>query len=539
MRIQFLGGAQTVTGAAYLVDNGRSRVLTDCGMFQGSRSLEERNRQIHLYRPRGIDAVVLTHAHIDHSGLLPALVKAGYRGPIFSTAATRDLCEILLLDSAHIQEMEAEWQTRKFLRGGRKRAVEPLYTQQDAREALELFVSIPYGERREVADGVHVRFQEAGHILGSASVEMWGTQGDQTIKIVFSGDLGRKEQPIIPNPQPIEEAELLLLESTYGDRLHKSQEDTLQEFLSIIREAIRDGQKVIVPAFAVGRSQEILYILHRLHRKGLLPEIPVYVDSPLAIAATEIFRRHPECFDGETRAILRQGDEPLGLPGLILSRTTEESRAINEAEGPSIVIAASGMCNAGRIRHHLKHNLWRPKVHVVFIGYQAEGTTGRQIVDGAKKVRLFGEEVAVRARIHTLGGFSAHADRDEILDWVGHFRTPGLRIFLIHGEEKVALALSRHLRERGFKQVEIPGPMETVDLLAPPLPAEAAAAEAQDASERMAELERRIRRLRKRMVRLGRPLEALEPALNAKAEEMEIVLEEMRALLDSGALDVK
>ncbi len=532
MRIQFLGGARTVTGAAYLMDKGASRVLTDCGMFQGVRSFEERNRRIHLYRPRGIDAVVLTHAHIDHSGLLPALVKAGYGGPIYSTPATRDLCEILLLDSAHIQEMEAEWQARKNLRHGRKRALPPLYTQQDARDAMERFRPIPYGERWEAAEGVHVRFQDAGHILGSALVEMWVTEADQTTKVVFSGDLGRSEQPIIANPQPIEEAEILLLESTYGDRLHKSQEDTLQEFLYIVREAIRDGEKVIVPAFAVGRTQELLYILHQLHHKGLLPEIPVYVDSPLAIAATEVFRRHPECFDGQARAFLRQGDEPLSIPGLVLSRSTEESRAINEARGPAIVLAASGMCEAGRIKHHLKHNLWRLKAHVVFIGYQADGTTGRQIVDGAKRVKLFGEEVAVRARIHTLGGFSAHADRDELLDWAGHIRTPGVRIFLVHGEEKSALALSRTLRERGFKKVEVPGPMETVDLAHPPLPVEAAAAKDEDPSDRISELEHGIRRLRKRIAKLAHPPEGLGPALSAKAEEMEILLEEMRSLVE-------
>jgi metallo-beta-lactamase family protein len=530
MRIQFLGGARTVTGAAYRVESRTTTVLVDCGLFQGPRALEERNRQVHLYGPTRTHAVVLTHAHMDHAGLLPAFVKAGYSGPVYCTPATQELCQILLLDSAHIQEMEAEWRTRKNLRRG-ARAQEPLYTQEHALRAVELLRPIPYEERREVAEGVHVRFQDAGHILGSAAVEMWVSEPDQTVKIAFSGDLGRRHQPIIRDPQTIEEAEVLLVESTYGDRTHKSQEETIREFRLIVETAFRDGERMIVPAFAVGRTQEMLYILHELNRKGELPPMPVYVDSPLATAATEIFRRHPECFDGAARALLRNHDEPLDLPGLTFTRTVEESRAINEVRGPAIIIAASGMANAGRILHHLKHNLWRPNAHIVFIGFQAQGTLGRQIVDGAKSVRIFGESVAVRARIHTLGGFSAHADREEILDWVAHFRTPGIRIFVVHGEEKSAMALAASLREKGFSQVEVPSHLEFADLAAAPTPRPLPGpAPTVPLPERLLALERRARKIRKRLVR-GEPSQQAISAMAAKAEELAALLEQMEAMV--------
>jgi metallo-beta-lactamase family protein len=535
MRLSFLGGVETVTGSAYAVETGGSRVLVECGLFQGPPSLEERNRRLHLYRPRETRAVVLTHAHMDHAGLLPALVKGGFGGPVYCTPATKDLCEILLIDSAHIQEMEAEWRTRKGLRRGRG-AQAPLYTQEDARQTLGTLRPIPYLKRQEVAPGFHVRFQDAGHILGSAALELWVTEDSETVKLVFSGDVGRKNQPIIRDPQPMEEADVLLVESTYGDRRHRSQEETLAEFLSIIQSAARSRQKVIIPAFAVGRTQEILYILQVFHSRGLLPSIPVYVDSPLAIAATEIFRRHPECFDVQARGMLRQGAEPLDLPNLVLTRSSEESRAINASQDPAIVIAASGMCNAGRILHHLKHNLWRPGAHVVIIGYQAHGTLGRQLVEGARSVRIFHEPVAVRATVHTLGGFSAHADRDELLEWVGHFRSPDLRIFVVHGEQRSAAALADALRQQGFHRVGLPRLLETVDLLdAGTRPHAPEALWTQRPADGILELERRLRKLRKRMARWAPSDDRWSRGIEQRGEEMARLVAEMQEMVEGSA----
>lgn len=508
-----------------------SSILVDCGLFQGPKALEERNRRIEVYRPMELEAVVLTHAHMDHAGLVPALVKAGYAGPVYCTPATRDLCEIMLLDSAHIQEMEASWETRRNLRVGRK-PVAPLYDQQDARKALGLFREIPYGKREQVAGGIHVRFQDAGHILGSASVELWADDGGNSWKLLFSGDLGRRNQPIVQDPQPVEDAQVLLLESTYGDRLHKSQEETLEELLSVIRDAVKEQGKVVIPSFAVGRTQEVLYVLHEFLRKGLIPELPVYVDSPLAIAATEIFKGHPECFDGQARALLRRGDEPLRLPRLTLCRTTEESAAINRVEGPAIIIAASGMCNAGRIKHHLKHNLWRPNAHIVFIGYQAQGTLGRKIVDGAKSVRILGEPVAVRAKVHTLGGFSAHADREELLGWVRHLRTPGLKVFVVHGEERSALALADALERSGFPWVAVPRPLESFELGEALPSAPTTCAEPIPPVETLMGLERRVRRLRKRLARKATPASQATDTFSQRARELQALLGEMEAVLE-------
>ncbi len=519
-----------MTGAAYRVETAEAVILVDCGLFQGPRKLEERNRRIELYRPLEVDAVVLTHAHMDHAGLVPALVKAGYEGPVYCTPATRDLCEIMLLDSAHIQEMEAAWETRRNLRVGRK-PVLPLYDQQDARKALNLFTQIPYGRRQQVASGIHVRFQDAGHILGSASVELWADDAGRGWKLVFSGDLGRKNQPIIQDPQPIEEAQVVLMESTYGDRLHKSHEETLDEFLSVILEAVEERGKVVIPSFAVGRTQEVLYILHDFFRKGLIPDIPVYVDSPLAIAATEIFNKHPECFDGQARALLKRGDEPLRLPHLVMCRTTEESMAINQLEGPAIIVAASGMCNAGRIKHHLKHNLWRSNSHIVFIGYQAQGTVGRKIVDGARSVRILGEPVAVRAKVHTLGGFSAHADREELLGWVRHLKTPGLKLFVVHGEERSALSLADALGQSGVSWVAVPRLLESFELAEEVPSAPRAVMEPSLPIDALMDVERRVKRLRKRLSRKGRSSGEATHALAQRAHELQSLLGEMETFL--------
>jgi len=429
------------------LESGSLKWLVDCGLFQGSKDLEERNRSVRAYRPEEISLILLTHAHIDHSGLIPKLVREGFKGKVVCTKATRDLCEIMLRDSAHIHEMEAEWQNRKGRRAGRDGA-QPLYTQKDAENSLRCFQAVDYEERVTPAEGLRVRFRDAGHILGSAIVEIWVKEGGTEKKVVFSGDLGGLKQPIVRDPSRVDEADVLWLESTYGDRLHRSREETVQEFLGILQDAISHHAKVVIPAFAVERTQDIIYVIGQFIRQGVLPSMPVYIDSPLAISATEIFKRNPDCFDGETRDVLLKGGDPLDLPEIIYSRTSEDSKAINEDSRPGIIISASGMCESGRIQHHLKHHLWRPESHVVIIGYQAQGTVGRRIVDGAKTIRLFGEEIAVRAHIHTLGGFSAHADQKGLLEWVSHFRNPKIEVIVNHGEEKVSTVLAQAIRRQ-------------------------------------------------------------------------------------------
>jgi metallo-beta-lactamase family protein len=455
MKVKFLGGVRTVTGSATLLEKDSLKWLVDCGMFQGGQTIEERNRNVHPYCSKDLSFILLTHAHIDHSGLIPKLVKEGFQGKVICTKATLDLCEVMLKDSGHIQEMEAEWQGRKNRRSGRK-AAPSLYTVKDAENSLQYFQTIPYGQLTPLTDGVKVRFQDAGHILGSAIIELWVEVEGQERKIVFSGDLGGIGQPIIRDPTVIEEADLLWLESTYGNRLHKTKKETIQELLSIIQEAIARQAKVIIPAFAVERTQDIIYTIGQLMREGLIPSIPIYIDSPLAISATEIFKKNSDNFDQETRSLLLGGENPLDFPEVIYTRTMEESKAINEDSRTGIIISASGMCESGRIQHHLKHHLWKKDSHIVIIGYQAEGTIGRRIVDGAKSVKLFGEDIAVNAHIHTLGGFSAHADQHGLLQWLSHFKNPRLEVFVTHGEEKVSLELAQLIHERFHFKAFVP-----------------------------------------------------------------------------------
>jgi metallo-beta-lactamase family protein len=455
MKVEFLGGVRTVTGSATLLEKGSLKWLVDCGMFQGNKEYEERNWNLQSYQAKDLSFILLTHAHIDHSGLIPKLAKEGFRGKVICTKATLDLCEVMLQDSGHIQEMEAEWQNRKGKRAG-KGETEPLYTVEDAEKSLRYFQTVNYDEMLPLADGVKVRFQDAGHILGSAMIEIWIEGGGQEKKIVFSGDLGSSNQPIIRDPSWIKEGDVLWLESTYGDRLHKSREETVQELRKIIQEAIACQAKVVIPAFAVERTQDIIYTLGQFIREGSMPQIPIYIDSPLAISATEIFKKNSDCFDQETKNLLSGGENPLEIPGIIYTQTTEESKAINEDPRPGIIISASGMCDSGRIKHHLKHHLWREESHIVFIGYQAQGTIGRWIVDGGKTVRLFGEEIAIKAHIHTLGGFSGHADQKGLLDWLSHINNPKLEVFVNHGEEKVSTELSQLIRERYHFKTTVP-----------------------------------------------------------------------------------
>ncbi|HDP80380.1 MAG TPA: MBL fold metallo-hydrolase [Spirochaetes bacterium] len=462
MKIEFVGGARTVTGSSYIVKNDEFAVMVDCGMFQGRRDLKERNFLKLIYAPEKIDALVLTHAHIDHSGLIPKLVKDGFKSPIYATEATTELCSIMLPDSAHIQEMDAEWINRKQKKLGRD-PVDPLYTAEDAQKALERFRPVKYGDMVRVHPSVSVRFRDAGHILGSAFVEMWVKDKGKTIKIVFSGDVGTRDQAIIRDPETADEADILLIESTYGDRLHKSKKDTYEEFKQIINTAHNRNGNIVIPSFAIERTQEIIYTLGRLFKAGEIPRMPVYIDSPLAISATEIFRHNQQMFDDETMRIILSGETPLDFPNLHFTRTIEESKRLNKEAKGAIIISASGMCTAGRIKYHLQNNLYRPESSVIFVGFQAEGTLGRKLVDGEKRVRIYGEDVAVKAEVHTLGGFSAHADRDGLLDWMGSIKNENLKVFVVHGEEKASLSFADAVRDRYGYETRVPMWGETID----------------------------------------------------------------------------
>lgn len=464
MEIAFYGATRTVTGSSYLFTVDGLRILIDCGLFQGSSELEEQNRGRLPYDPKYIDYIVLTHAHIDHSGLLPRVCKEGFQGKIIATKATADLCSIMLPDSGHIQEMEAEWLTRKRLRAGRE-PVEPLYTVADAQECLRFFWPVDYGEVINLSEVLTVRLVDAGHILGSASVVFEHTSSKGRRVLVFSGDIGRWGQAIIRDPTCIEEADVVLMETTYGDRSHGPRTDTLKLLAQVVTETLDAGGNLVIPAFSVGRTQEIIYSLNHLVENRLIPRIPVYIDSPLAVSATEVFRRHPECFDQETRALIESGDLPLEFPGLRLVRSVEESKQLNEITESCIIISASGMCTAGRIKHHLKHNLWRPSCTVLFVGYQAQGTLGRRILDGADRVTIFGEEIAVKARIRSISGFSAHADSDELMTWLRRFRRQPRQLFLVHGEENASNAFAERIRSELGLSPKIPFPHETVDVM--------------------------------------------------------------------------
>ena len=422
MQITCLGAARCVTGSCFLLDDG-NKYLVDCGMFQGGRQMEALNHADWGFDPREISALFLTHAHIDHSGRIPKLVKDGFKGKIYTTLPTVELCKILLLDSAHIQGMEAEWQTRKNRRQGRG-DIEPLYDSDDVEASMPLFEAVPRDTTISIDPELRISFRNAGHILGSSILELWVGPESKSRKIVFSGDLGHKDQLIVQDPQPVTDADTLFMESTYGNRNHKSMEDSRRELQEAIRYSYHHGEKVVIPAFAVERTQEVLLLLGEFFREGLIPSMPVYLDSPLAIAATDVFRRMPEFWDEETCLNGHDGRDPFSFPQLVVSRTAQDSMAINQTSGPAIIIAGNGMCTAGRIKHHLKHNLWRTGSSLVIMGFQAAGSLGRKIVEGAKVLKILGETVVVRARIFTIGGFSAHADRTGLLEWLSGFTNP-------------------------------------------------------------------------------------------------------------------
>ncbi|MFZ3114390.1 MAG: MBL fold metallo-hydrolase [Syntrophales bacterium] len=464
MKIKFLGAARTVTGSCYMVEANGHRFAVDCGMHQGNAEIEKRNWDMEAYEPAEIEFCVITHAHIDHTGLLPRLAKSGFKGPVYTTPPTKDLLEILLLDSAHIQEMEAFWRNQRHARHGGKQ-VEALYTRKDAEAALRQIQAVLYNESLSPFPGLEITFRDAGHILGASMVEIVVQENGTKSKLLFSGDIGRPSQLLVEDPTIESGADFLFMESTYGDRDHKNETASLNELAEAIAYSYKNKEKVIIPAFALERSQEIIYSLYMLSKDGRLPSnMPVYLDSPLAIKATEIFRRHMDYLDEKTQALLDKGENPLNLPQLHFTQTTEESRAINNTPGAAIVISASGMAHAGRIKHHLRHNLWRPGASVIFVGFQAQGTTGRKIVDGANKVRIFQEEIAVKAKIFTINGFSAHAGQSQLLDWLSHFKNPHMQIFLIHGERDTQKLFAEKIREHFNFQIFIPDYLEEVTL---------------------------------------------------------------------------
>lgn len=459
MKIHFLGAAEMVTGSNFLIETGNYKILLDCGMFQGSKTLERLNREEFPFSPKEIDYLLLSHSHIDHSGRIPKLVKEGFRGEIICTKATKDLAVLMLEDSGHIQEADTQWENKKRERAG-KPPLEPIYTVEDAKYSLRYFTGVLYNQKISLNRDITVRFKDAGHILGSAIIELWIKEGEKTVKIVYSGDLGMKNKPLIKDPEIIEEADYLILESTYGDRNHEDVGTRMEKLIKVINDTVARGGTVIIPSFAVGRTQELIYELNKYYEYDPKIEefmkIPIYLDSPMAVSATEIFKRNADNFDEETKELILKGDNPLDFDNLYFVRDIEHSMALNKDQSPKVIISASGMATAGRVRHHLKHNLWNPANSIVFVGYQAEGTLGRILKDGAKKVKLFGEEVAVKAEIHSIEGFSGHADQGEILDWLKGFKKKPKKIFLVHGEQKSAATLQKLIEEKYSIKTVIP-----------------------------------------------------------------------------------
>ena len=456
MQIKFIGAAQTVTGSQHLLSVNGKKILLDCGLFQGRRKdTYEKNRNF-KFDPKEIDTLILSHAHIDHTGNIPHLVKNGFTGPIYTTPATIDLCKYMLADSAHLQQRDIEWLNKK-----KKKHIpeEPLYTLEDVDDTIQKFVPVDYNTATEIFPGIIAYFQDAGHILGSAGILLEiEEEGNKKIRFGFSGDIGRPDMPIIRNTDYLRELDVLIMESTYGNRLHSQSEEVEEEVAQIVREVFDRRGKIIIPAFAVGRTQLLVYVLHKLFDQNRIPEIPIYVDSPLALKATEVFKDHPECFDRETeRVFLESGDDPFGFGRLKYITTVDESKELNELHDPMIIISASGMAEGGRILHHLANNISNPKNLILFVGYAAERTLARKIMDGMERVNILGEEYVVKSKIKTLDYFSAHADQKELLDYLKLNDKNRLKnIFLVHGEEEQALPFRDKLLQKGFKNVTFP-----------------------------------------------------------------------------------
>ncbi len=459
MELQFCGAAQTVTGSMHLLKVNGYNILLDCGLYQGRRKEAfERNRNF-PFDPTEIDALILSHAHIDHTGNVPTLVKQGYRGPIWATSATRDLCAIMLWDSAHIQESDVKYVNKRRLKRGQN-PFEPLYTQADAVEALSLFQSIGYNRPFQVVPGVQAHYREAGHVLGSASVTLDIDDGEKQKCLVFSGDIGRKHLPILRDPAPVEGADFIIMESTYGQRYHESPGQAQAALKQAVLEIYEQKGKLIIPAFAVGRTQEVVYALHELTDRNEIPNIDVFVDSPLAVNATEIFRLHPEVYDQETRDFLSETNsrDPFGFEGVTYIREVNDSKALNDLDQSAVIISASGMCESGRILHHLKNNITHRRNMILFVGYQAEHTLGRKILEGRPVVPIFGDDYTVAARVMKIDGYSAHADHNGLLNWLKAAQERGnlQKLFLVHGESENAIALAEAAREQGVPEVYVP-----------------------------------------------------------------------------------
>lgn len=473
MKITFLGATRTVTGSNFLVEGAGKKFLVDCGMWQGKAEIEEENGQDFEFNPAEIDFMLLTHAHIDHSGRIPKLYKEGFKNKVYAHKATCDLCALMLPDSGHIQEMESEWKNKKRMRKG-ENPLPPIYTAEEAARCLEIFEPVKYDEIIEITPQIQVRFNDAGHMLGSSMIEVWVEEDGKRTKAVFTGDIGNNDIPLLSSPTMIEDTDYLVMESTYGSRLHIKNDQKAQLFLDIVSETLDNGGTVVIPSFAVGRTQEILYEINHIKEEEQddefrrkyknLMKTPVYVDSPLAISATEVFRENMDLFDEETQEEIMRGDNPLEFSGLQFTRTADESKALNQDPRSSIIISASGMCEVGRIKHHLKHNLWNPKSTILFVGYQAPGTLGYSIVNGAKTVKILGEEIAVNARIEYIEGYSGHADQEWLMNFIYSFIKKPKHIFLVHGEPESQEILKTKILEETGIGVTIPEFGETYDL---------------------------------------------------------------------------
>ena len=534
MKIRFCGAARSVTGSCHMLTANGKNILVDCGMRQGADKKTELGEGRFPFNPAEIDAVLLTHAHIDHSGLIPLLVKQGFKGSIIATEATAELSGIMLPDSGHIQEQEAEYQTRKNLRAG-KAPVDPLYTVQDAQNALKQFVPTSYGKNVPVVPGVTARFTDIGHLLGSSAIEIWAEEDGKTTKIVFSGDIGREERPIICDPEQVKGADYLVIEGTYGDRNHQESTAEAKEahLISVLKMGIARGGNIVIPSFAVGRTQELLYYIKRLLMKNAVPgleNVPVYIDSPLGINATKVYEKCAEgYYDEEARAMAKSGS-PFDFPNLRVAVTADESKLINAETGCNIIISSSGMCDAGRIRHHLKHNLYRADSTVIFTGYQAEGTLGRMLLDGAKKVRLFGEDVRVNATIERIEGFSGHAGRDELIEWIEGIGNKPVCTFFVHGESDVLDGFSSAVASLGY-HVEVPELLEEFTLLPGSMERTQESAPASAAEERV-EAHYAVQ-LHAQLERLSALIEHTDWKADASAAlRAEIMEEDIRALVD-------
>jgi metallo-beta-lactamase family protein len=456
IKLTFLGAAQSVTGSCYLIEAGNTRFLVDCGLYQ-ERELTGRNWVPSTFPPESIDCVLLTHAHLDHCGLLPKLVREGFRGPIYGTAATNEIAEIILLDAAHLQEEDAEFKRKRHQKEGRAGPYPevPLYTVDDAKASLPHFSPVRYEMPVKVAEGIEATFYDAGHVLGSSMITVKIRQGGEEKTILFSGDIGRWGKPILQDPTLFQAADYVLVESTYGDRLSESLEEAANKLADTINATVKSGGNIVVPSFALERSQEILYFLNKFLIEGRIPHLVVFVDSPMALSINQVFEHHPDLFDEEMTKFMRRGS-PFGFRGLHLSRTSSESKAINQIKGTAIIVAGSGMCTGGRIKHHLVTNISRPESTILFVGYQAEGTLGRQIVDGAKEVRIYGQFYPVEAKVVQINGFSAHADRDELIKWLSSLRQPPKRLFVTHGESNVSQHFAATVKDRMGWNITVP-----------------------------------------------------------------------------------